>query len=92
MSKKTNNETLETSQDAAAVTEVTQPEQTPEASSGPSDLVKELTEKCEVMLTAKTRDELAEMVKQIPADCHYGAGAVGRDAIRGVYVLKIHLI
>lgn len=44
------------------------------------------------ILTAKTRDELAEMVNEIPADCSYGAGAVGYDMDRGVFTLRIDLI
>jgi len=44
------------------------------------------------VLTAPTRDELAEMVNEIPADVRYGAGAVGRDLESGAYTLRIHLI
>lgn len=44
-----------------------------------------------VVLTAKTREELAEMVNDIPADCSYGAGAVGFDAAKGMYSLVVHL-
>jgi hypothetical protein len=43
------------------------------------------------ILTAKTRDELAEIVNEIPADCSYGAGAVGYDMDRGVFTLRIDL-
>ena len=43
------------------------------------------------ILTAKTRDELAEMVNDIPAECHYGAGAVGRHPETGLYSLRIDL-
>ena len=43
------------------------------------------------ILTAKTRDELAEMVNDIPADCSSGAGAVGYDMDRGVFTLRIDL-
>ena len=44
-----------------------------------------------VTLTANTREELAEMVDNIPAECHYGAGAVGRDRETGCYTLRIDL-
>ena len=44
-----------------------------------------------VTLTANTRDELAEMVNDIPAECHYGAGAVGRHPETGLYSLRIDL-
>ena len=42
-------------------------------------------------LTAKTRDELAAMVNDIPAEVKYGAGAVGYDMDRGVFTLRIDL-
>ena len=44
-----------------------------------------------VTLTANTREELAEMVDNIPAECHYGAGAVGRNPETGLYSLRIDL-
>ena len=43
------------------------------------------------ILTAKTRDELAAMVNDIPADVKYAAGAVGYDMDRGVFTLRIDL-
>lgn len=44
-----------------------------------------------VTLTANTREELAEMVDNIPAECHYGAGAVGRHPETGLYSLRVDL-
>ena len=44
-----------------------------------------------VTLTANTREKLAEMVDNIPAECHYGAGAVGRHPETGLYSLRIDL-
>jgi len=44
-----------------------------------------------VTLTANTREELAEMVDNIPAECHYGAGAVGRNPETGEYSLRVDL-
>ena len=44
------------------------------------------------VLTAPTRDELAEMLDQIPADVRVGAGAVGRNSETGAFTLLIHLI
>ena len=44
-----------------------------------------------VTITAKTREELTEMVNEIPADCSYGAGAVGRNPETGVFTLRIDL-
>ena len=43
------------------------------------------------ILTAKSRDELAAMVNDIPAEVKYGAGAVGHDMDRGVFTLRIDL-
>ena len=44
-----------------------------------------------VTLTAQSREELAAMVNDIPADCSYGAGAVGRHPETGEYSLRIDL-
>lgn len=44
-----------------------------------------------VTLTANTREKLAEMVNDIPAECSYGAGAVGRHPETGLYSLRIDL-
>ena len=44
-----------------------------------------------VTITAKTREELAAMVNDIPAECSYGAGAVGRNPETGVFTLRIDL-
>lgn len=44
-----------------------------------------------VTLTASTREDLAAMVNDIPADCSYGAGAVGRHPETGEYSLRIDL-
>ena len=44
-----------------------------------------------VTLTASTREDLAAMVNDIPADCSYGAGAVGRHPETGLYSLRIDL-
>ena len=44
-----------------------------------------------VTLTASSREELAAMVNDIPADCSYGAGAVGRHPETGEYSLRIDI-
>jgi hypothetical protein len=54
--------------------------------------VKELLEKGTAILTAKTRDELAEMVNNIPADVRYGAGAVGFNHETGDFTLRVDII
>lgn len=51
----------------------------------------ELKDKGTVTLTATSREELAEMVADIPADIKYGAGAVGKT-IEGVYSLRLDIV
>lgn len=55
------------------------------------DYVSELLLNGTVTLTANTREELAEMVDNIPAECHYGAGAVGKDRETGVFSLRLDI-
>ena len=43
------------------------------------------------VLTAKTRDELAEMVNEIPANVKYAAGAVGYNPDKGVFTLRVDI-
>ena len=42
------------------------------------------------VLTAKTREELAEMVNDIPAECRYMVGAVGHNG--SAYTLQVDII
>ena len=44
-----------------------------------------------VTLTASSREDLAAMVNDIPAECSYGAGAVGRHPETGEYSLRVDL-
>ena len=44
-----------------------------------------------VTLTASSREELTAMVNDIPAECSYGAGAVGRHPETGEYSLRVDL-
>ena len=53
--------------------------------------VDELLKNSTTILTAKSRDELAEMVKDIPADCSYGAGAVGFNPETGDFSLRLDI-
>ena len=53
--------------------------------------IKQLLETGTTILTAKTRDELAEMVNDIPADCSYGAGAVGYNPETGDFSLRLDI-
>ena len=67
-----------------------QPQQ-PTVESGSPAFMKELIETGTTILTAKTRDELAEMVNDIPADCSYGAGAVGYNPETGDFSLRLDI-
>ena len=53
--------------------------------------MKELLETGTTILTAKTREELAEMVNDIPSDCSYGAGAVGFNPETGDFSLRLDI-
>ena len=55
------------------------------------DFVKELLEKGTVTITSLTREDFDDMLKEIPADVKYGAGAVGRDRETGVFTLQLDL-
>jgi len=44
------------------------------------------------MLEAPTREALAEMVDNIPADVRYAVGAVGRKQDGSAYTLRVDLI
>ena len=53
--------------------------------------IDELLKNGTTILTAKTRDELAEMVNDIPADCSYMAGAVGYNPETGEFSLRLDI-
>ena len=53
--------------------------------------IDELLKNGTTTLKAKTRDELAEMVNNIPADCSYGAGAVGYNPETGDFSLRLDI-
>ena len=44
------------------------------------------------VLEAPTREALAEMVNDIPADCRYSVGAVGRKADGSAYTLRVDIV
>ena len=54
--------------------------------------VEELLKNGTAILSAKSRDELAEMVNTIPADCKYAVGAVGRSQDGCTYTLQVDII
>ena len=55
------------------------------------DYVAELLLNGTVTLTAKTREELAEMVNDIPADVRYAAGAVGHNTETGDFTIRVDI-
>ena len=64
-----------------------QPTEEPQQPSYVGDLLLNGT----TVLTAKTRDELAEMVNDIPADVRYAAGAVGHNPETGAFSLRVDI-
>ena len=44
------------------------------------------------ILEAPTRDELTELVNDIPADCKYAVGAVGRKQDGSAYTLRVDIV
>lgn len=55
------------------------------------DFLEELKMNGTAVLTAFSREELAEMVNTIPAECKYAAGAVGFNAEIGLFCLRIDI-
>ena len=53
--------------------------------------VEELLKNGNVTLKAKTREDLAEMVNNIPADIKYGVGCVGQNFEEGCFTLRVDL-
>lgn len=54
--------------------------------------IDELLKNGTAVLSASTRDELAEMLNTIPADCKYSVGAVGRSHDGSTYTLQVDII
>ena len=54
--------------------------------------VEELLKNGTTLLTAKTREELADMVNDIPANVRYGAGAAGYNPETGAFTLRVDII
>jgi hypothetical protein len=57
-----------------------------------SKYIEELLKNGTTVLQANTREELAEMINEIPADCRYMAGAVGRTRYNVTYTLRVNII
>ena len=52
----------------------------------------ELLNRGTVTITAKSVDELTEMVNTIPAEVRYGSGAVGKNPETGIFSLRLDLV
>jgi hypothetical protein len=65
---------------------------TTKGQTGQSKYIEELLKNGTTVLQANTREELAEMINEIPADCRYMAGAVGRTRDNGTYTLRVDII
>lgn len=72
-------------------TSKTEAPQEQQAASQP-DYVADLLKNGTTTLTAPTRDELGEMLDQIPADVRVGAGAVGQNRETGLFSIRIDII
>ncbi len=44
------------------------------------------------ILEAPTREALAELVDNIPADCRYAVGAVGRKGDGSAYTIRVDIV
>ena len=66
--------------------------QTSNAESGSAAFVDELLKNGTTVLEAPTKDALAEMVNNIPADCRYSVGAVGRKPDGSAYTLRVDIV
>ena len=54
--------------------------------------IQQLLSKGTVVLTAKNREDFAELIDQIPASIRYGAGAIGKNPDTGIFSLRIDLV
>ena len=87
MSKKTKKETAPEVQNPEEQTQ--QPAAEQPANIEPA-YVKELLEKGVAVLSGRTREELAEMLDNIPADCSYYAGCITKSYDTGLYRLQVN--
>ena len=52
----------------------------------------ELLKNGTAILEAPTREALAELVDNIPADCKYAVGAVGRKGDGSAYTIRVDIV
>ena len=60
--------------------------------SGLPAFVEELLKNGTIVLDAPTREALAELVDNIPADVKYSVGAVGRKQDGSAYTLRVDIV
>lgn len=60
--------------------------------SGFAAFIEELLNTGKTVIQAPTREALAEMVNDIPADVRYCVGAVGHNLETGAFTLRIDLV
>lgn len=87
MSKKTKKETAPEVQNLEEQTQ--QPVAEHPANIEPA-YVKELLEKGVVVLSGRSREELGEMLDNIPANCSYYAGCITKSYDTGLYRLQVN--
>ena len=56
------------------------------------DYVADLLKNGTTTLTAPTREELGDMLDQLPVDVRVGAGAVGQNRETGLFSIRIDII
>jgi hypothetical protein len=54
--------------------------------------IDELLKNGTAVLEAPTRDALADMIYDIPTDCRYAVGAVGRKQDGSAYTLRVDIV
>ena len=87
MSKKTKKETAPEVQNPEE--QIQQPVAEQPANVEPA-YVKELLEKGVAVLSGRSREELAEMLDNIPADCSYYAGCITKSYDTGLYRQQVN--
>ena len=87
MSKKTKKETAPEVQNPEEQTQ--QPVAEQPANIEPA-YVKELLEKGVAVLSGRSREELAEMLDNIPTDCSYYAGCITKSYDTGLYRIQVN--
>lgn len=88
MSKKTKKETAPEVQNPEE--QIQQPVAEQPANIDPA-YVKELLEKGVAVLSGRSREELGEMLDNIPANCSYYAGCITKSYDTGLYRIQVNL-